>query len=354
MKAKTIITKILLFAFWISVSSGLIVLLAAATQKQQQHICNDVIIKIDGNADLLHVDETEIAVLLNKAASTKIKGQSITTIDVSKLEKGLKKHPWIKDAQLYFDSKNNLHVRVVERTPAARIFTTAGRSFFIDREGHRMPVLDLVGIRLPVFTNFASSTILSSKDSALLKDVVRIVDYTTSHSFWNAQIGQIDITPDGKFEIVPVIGDHIIRFGKADNIEEKFSNLFLFYQQVLSKTGFDKYKFIDIQYQNQVIGQHKNSSTTIDAEQLRKNIEQFVLQQQLLQQEAITPVIEKQTIPVTTTSSVITEKKSEPVIKNTTPNPAKTKSVPVQKPVEKVKKKEEKKPKAVMPSKNVI
>jgi cell division protein FtsQ len=354
-KAKAIISKILLFAFWIGISVGLIVLLAAATHKQQQHLCNNVLIKIDGNADLLHVDEAEISALINKAAATKIKGEAITAINLSQLEKGLRKHPWIKDAQLYFDTKNNLHVRVKERIPAARIFTTAGNSFFIDRDGHRMPVLDLVGIRLPVFTNFSSSSTLRKKDSALLKDIVQLVDFTSGHSFWNSQVGQIDITPEGKFEIVPVIGDHIIRFGKADNIEEKFSNLFIFYQQVLSKTGFDKYKFIDIQYKNQVIGQHKTGSTAIDSEQLKKNIEQFILQQQLLQEEVITQVTEKPVI-VPTASSVITEKKPEPVVvKNPTPNPAKTKSVPVQKSVKKVESKnveakEGKKPKAVMPA----
>jgi cell division protein FtsQ len=353
-KAKTIISKILFFSFWLAISSGLIILLAAATQKQQQHVCNNVLIKIDGNADLLHVDEAEISALINKAAATKIKGEAVTAINLSQLEKGLKKHPWIKDAQLYFDSKNNLHVRVKERVPAARIFTTAGNSFFMDRDGYRMPVLDLVGIRLPVFTNFSSSSKLSSKDSGLLKDVVRLVDFTSNHNFWNSQVGQIDITPEGKFEIVPVIGDHIIRFGKADNIEEKFSNLFIFYQQVLSKTGFDKYKFIDIQYKNQVIGQHKTGTTAIDSEQLKKNIEQFILQQQSLQEEVITHVTEKP-VYVPTASPVISEKKPEPVVvKNPTPNPAKAKSVPVQKPVKKPEKKvetkEDKKPKAVMPS----
>ncbi|MBA2330681.1 MAG: FtsQ-type POTRA domain-containing protein [Flavisolibacter sp.] len=350
MKAKTIITKFLLLAFWIGISSGLIILLAAATKKQQQHICNNVLIKIDGNADLLHVDEAEIAALIYKAAATNIKGEAVTAINLSQLERGLKKHPWIKDAQLYFDTKNNLHVRVKERIPAARIFTTAGNSFFIDRDGHRMPVLDLVGIRLPVFTNFSASSKLSSKDSALLKDVVLLVDYTSNHSFWNSQVGQIDITPEGNFEMVPVIGDHIVKLGKADNIEEKFSNLFLFYQQVLSKTGFDKYKFIDIQYQNQVIGQYTTGSTAIDSVQLKKNIEQFVLQQQSLQEEVITQATEKPVF-VTTASPVITEKKPDPVaVKNPIPNPAKAKSVPVKKPEKKEDKKEEKKPKAVMPA----
>ena len=49
----------------------------------------------------------------------------------------------------------------------------------------------------------------------------------------------------------------------------------IFYQQVLSKTGFDKYSTVDVQYSGQVIGS-KTRTSKVDSMQLKKNIEKLL------------------------------------------------------------------------------
>ncbi len=56
------------------------------------------------------------------------------------------------------------------------------------------------------------------------------------------RVSQIDIQPDRSFEMIPVVGNHIIQFGDGTDYEKKFKRLLLFYQQVLSKTGMDVYQ----------------------------------------------------------------------------------------------------------------
>jgi cell division protein FtsQ len=73
-----------------------------------------------------------------------------------------------------------------------------------------------------------------------------------------AQISQIDITPVKEFEMIPTIGNHIIEFGDGSNYEAKFKRLFIFYKQVLAKTGMEKYERIKVQYNNEIIGVKKN------------------------------------------------------------------------------------------------
>ena len=53
--------------------------------------------------------------------------------------------------------------------------------------------------------------------------------------FWMAQIDQVDITPTDTFELIPKLGNQVIRFGNADNYEEKFNKLLAFYKQVQTK-----------------------------------------------------------------------------------------------------------------------
>jgi cell division protein FtsQ len=69
-----------------------------------------------------------------------------------------------------------------------------------------------------------------------------------------AQVSQIDIQPDRTFDMIPVVGNHIIEFGDGTDYDKKFKRLLLFYQQVLSKTGMDVYQKVNVQYARQVIG----------------------------------------------------------------------------------------------------
>ena len=108
----------------------------------------------------------------------------------------------------------------------------------------------------------------------------RLATFIFRDSFWMAQVAQINITPERRFEIIPVVGNQVITFGKGDEIEGKFNRLFAFYQQVLKKTGFEKYKMIDVQYHGQVVASTRSGVNKVDSIQLRKNIEKLVAEAQ--------------------------------------------------------------------------
>ena len=278
MKGKKLIYKILILAAWLLVGSGMIVLLAAASKKQKQHLCKDVTITIKGDSKQVFIDKKEIQNQLKLTAKGSLINKPLSGISLSQLENRLKDHPWISKAQLYFDSRNILHVAVVERIPIARIFTTTGQTFYIDSTGHRMPLLENINLRLPIITNFTSAKKLHASDSLMLNDITRMVSYISAHLFWSAQIAQFDITHERTFEAIPVVGNHIIKLGTAEGFAKKLDKLYLFYQNIISKTGFDKYKAIDLQYQDQIIGVKRGTTSKIDSVQLKKNIEEMMKQ----------------------------------------------------------------------------
>jgi len=271
-KSKTIRNVVVLGACLLA-GGGITSLVIAANRKEAAHYCQRIDVTINGSGDKAYITKSDILTQLNAAAHDSILHKQIERINVAALEKALEKHPWIGNAELYFDTHDVMHVVVSEREPIARVFTTTGNTFYIDSGGQHLPLLPDVNMRVPVVTAFTNARVLNQKDSAVVKDVTTIATYIIHHPFWNAQIAEIDITPSGTFELLPVVGNHIIRIGKAENLDEKLSNLLLFYKQVLSKTGFDKYAVVDVQYKDQVVGSHERSVSAIDSVQLQRNIQ---------------------------------------------------------------------------------
>lgn len=254
----------MVLAAWLLVICGMTTLLIAANRKEEAHVCKDIMIGIRALGGQYYIEKEDVMKLIGNGARP---GMRVSAINLAQLEHTLEANSWIRDAELYVDSRDVLHIAVSEREPIARVFTTGGSSFYMDSSGHRMPLLDKVSVRVPVFTGFTGTQ---------LDEVKQVAVYVYGHPFWNAQIGQIDITSDGQFELIPVIGSHVIRIGHAEKIDKKLERLYVFYKQVMSRTGFDKYAAVDVSYDGQVVAVKKGPVSAVDSLQLQKNIEELI------------------------------------------------------------------------------
>lgn len=275
---------------WLVIGVGMLSLLIAAMGKQKNDTCKDYAIVVKGiRGDDFFLDEADILRLLKAATNGKIKGQPKDAFDLQKMEKLLESNQWVKDAQIYFDSRDVLHVAVTEREPVARIFTAGGRSFYFDDQAQMMGLSDKLSTRLPVFTGFPDKKMITADDTLLMKDIVATAKYINSNSFWSSQVSQINIdmtcgSACREMEMIPMIGNHVVKLGSGEEIEKKFNRLFIFYKQVLSKTGFDKYKTIDVRFNGQVVAA-KSENPKVDSVQVRKNVEKLL--QQIKEMEAL-------------------------------------------------------------------
>jgi cell division protein FtsQ len=379
LNSKKTIRKIVRLGILILAAGGMSTLLIAANRKDQGHNCKDVAVTIRGVSENLYIDKSDILSRIKAVAKGSLINKPVTEVNLAALEQNLEKHLWIKDAELYFDSRDVLHVIVSEREPVARVFTTAGNSFYIDSSGQKLPLLDKVSVRVPVITNFTANTKLNAADSAQIADVKTIAQFINANEFWNAQIAQVDIMPSNTYELIPVVGNHTIRIGNAENLQEKFDRLMLFYKQVLSKVGIDKYGVVDVQYNGQVIGVNGNGTSAIDSIQLEKNIKDLMERSKLLAAEDSIAAIKAAEAFADTTNKqpvVETPKDEMPVVAKTTveakpkeaakskpaavkPNPTPSVKPVVSKSGEKpkpkpVSKDQKQKPKAVMPKKKSV
>jgi len=276
--AKTTIRKVVFVTVWLCIGAGMLTLLLAAISDKNKGLCRSYSITLKGAKNNFFIDQVDVEKMLMSATKGTIKGAPVASFNLHELEQLLENNPWIEGAELYFDNRDVLHVNITEKEPVARVFTTTGTSFYIDSAGSRMPLSAKLTARVPVFTGFPGKNSLNAADSLLLNDVRVTANYIFQEPFWSSQVAQIDITPEGNMEMVPVVGNHLVKLGNGEDIDQKFHRLMVFYKQVLSQAGFDRYKVIDVQYKGQVVASKYAGNAKIDSIQLRRNVEKLLRQ----------------------------------------------------------------------------
>lgn len=282
-----------MLTFWCLAGAGLIALLVAAVSRKNHEVCKGYEVRIHGASEQLFLEQSDIVEML--AANSSIQGVPVAQLDLRGMEERLKRHAWIRSAQLFVDNKGILKISVEEREPIARIFTVSGNSFYIDSACEQLPLTDKIAVRLPVFTNFPSDREkLNNADRQLMRQVKAISQFINKNSFWSAQVVQIDITPQRNFEMVPEVGNHTIEFGDGSNVEDKFNRLMVFYQQVLRNTGLNAYERVSVEFARQIVGKKKAARISrYDSLMAVKKIQQLIIAAQRMQPDTLRPATMK-------------------------------------------------------------
>ena len=252
---KQLIRQVLTIILWLSIGTGITVLLISAVSKEQKNLCKEVIVEFDDQLPFRMLDEDEIVYTLWPAAlNTYPVGKPVASLDIYALEKQLEKNPWIRNADIYIDQLKKLHLRVEQRKPVARLFTPAGNSFYIDDEYALLPVKLKGAVSLPVFSNYIQiSGRPSAADTILMKRIVSLSKFIKSDSLWLAQVEQININPNLTFELVTQMGDQVVQLGLRSDWEKLFLKLKILYKRINEEGNWSKYSQIDLQYKDQAV-----------------------------------------------------------------------------------------------------
>lgn len=257
------IGRFIVATLWISIGVSLTILLIAAIQKRENKTCNGVEIDIRGDANNLFADKNDIRGMLHHMMPG-IKGIPLADFDLLGMEQTLIGNAWIKEAELFFDNNEVLQVKIKEREPVARVFTSGGKSYYIDKELYRLPLSSRFSGNVPVFTNCPlDKTRWNTADSALLQQIKAISEFINADQFWKAQIEQINYSGNRCFEMYPQIGEHVIILGDGFDLQQKFDKLYTFYKEVLTKVGWNVYSTINVQFKGQVVAIRKTTSKDV-------------------------------------------------------------------------------------------
>lgn len=282
-KKKDII-NILISLLWISIGGMSVFLLVAAAKVKSAKKCTRVDISIDGGKGDFFIDKTDVSNIIRQAIKSEPVGTPVSEFNLRTIEAQLEKDIWIKNAEVFFDNNNVLSVDVKERQPIARVFSLRGSSFYLDTTAMVLPLSDKFSARLPIFTGFAGNELKPGKsDSVLLSQIQFVSRQIVADTFLMAMVEQVDITPSNTFRLIPKVGKQIIEFGDAADSEKKFEKLKLFYKNIVSKAGWDRYSIINLQFNNQVVakirGQEDKTADSLRTMQLLEMIAANAAQQ---------------------------------------------------------------------------
>lgn len=225
-----------------------------ASSRQQEKICEKVTINIDNEYNNYFIGDKEVRGLLTREGDRNLEGLPNQNIDLKNLENRLKAHKFVKDAEVYRELDGNIHVSVKQTRPIARIIGS-DQDVYIDAAGNMLPLSDRYTARVIPITK---SALLKSSDKGFFQDSVgqsylSLLQFIENDQFWKAQLAQMYIDGKGKVSFLPQVGEHTIEFGKPTDIEKKFNKLMVFYKEVLPVMGWDKYKRVNVEYENQII-----------------------------------------------------------------------------------------------------
>lgn len=243
-------------------------------------LCEEVVINISDESTNGFLTSDEIKrILVDKKLYPK--NQPLKFINPRSIEKLLKVTPFVNTAQCYKTEGGKVFIEITQRTPIIRIKSINGEDYYIDDKGGIMPN-----------SKYTSDLIIAT--GYITKPFARtyitlLIDHIMKSDFWRNQIEQINVLQDQSIEIVPRVGDHIVLIGKLPNhrnidrrskeveefITRKLERLEKFYKYGLSQVGWNRYKYINIEFDNQIIckrnsayndSQHKPKAEAVEME----------------------------------------------------------------------------------------
>lgn len=234
---------------------GLVVLTSFNAHRQDEIVCENVDIAIDHESGMFFLDIEDVKGILLHQFGDSVKGDQLQKIDVGRIEKVLENDAYVQDAETWLDANGELHIKIVQKQPIARVINKYGVNYYINENANKIPISGKFTTRVPVVTgNIQEGTYNSNMiETPVLNNVLKLTRFIHNNTFWNAQIEQISVADNGSYVLIPKLGDHKIEFGGIDNMEEKFHKLEIFYADGLSYAGWEKYETIKLDYKGQIV-----------------------------------------------------------------------------------------------------
>lgn len=250
------------------------------TPDKKHRICTKVNINISDSNNSGFLSAEEIKAILEKDKLYPLNRQ-LSSIEPRKIEEALKVGPFVDTAQCYITENGHINIRISQRMPIIRIKNNKGEDYYLDDNGGILPN-----------SKYTSDLIIATGDISKWFAhfaITPMAKAINKSEFWLNQIEQINVRPDRGIELVPRVGNHIIFIGylpirrnKAANdkgidefVTKKLERTEKFYRYGLSQAGWNKYSYIDVEFDNQIICKQRAAQQTTNEQQQPKQEEKI-------------------------------------------------------------------------------
>lgn len=228
------------------------------TPKETNPVCTKVNIVIADETTYGFLNAEEVKKILTKKGIYPLQ-RKMAEVNPRKIEELLCKTAFVRTAECCKTTDGKVIITITQRSPILRIKNERGEDYYIDENGGVMPnssyTSDLIIATGNISKRFANDYL------SILANIIM------GNELWSNQVEQINILDDKGVELVPRVGDHVIFLGylpenkdadaRKEGIEQylnkQLKRLDLFYRYGLSKAGWNRYEYIDLQFTNQIV-----------------------------------------------------------------------------------------------------
>ena len=190
---------------------------------------------------------------------------SLKDINTDMCEKLIESNPYVAQAEVFSTIDGILSIKISPRNPLLRVINNRGEHFYIDETGFAMPVslhysaqVIVANGKININNQSAQAHMINTElqiadSTAMIDQLYSLAVELKESDFWNSQIEQIYVNEKNEIELIPRVGDHSILIGDISFLDKKLEKLFVFYKKGLNKTGWNKYKQINLKYKDQVV-----------------------------------------------------------------------------------------------------
>ena len=231
-------SKILLFFVFIF-SIGI---LYASNYFNNKRLIKDIDVVIQPNS-LFYISTDSIKNSIKRYIYT-----TKNSISITKIEDELDKNTFVEKSQVYTMVGHKLFVNVKQKEPVARIITNDS-IFYLDKNSNFMSLSKLHSADVPIIFGFNQFSDLDylTKISLMIRD----------DKFLNQNITQIIINDNQEINLKLSGLNTFIELGHNNKLEKKIQNLKAFYNRAVRKNDIEKYKEVNLQFENQVVAVKK-------------------------------------------------------------------------------------------------
>ena len=237
--------KILISAVLLLIAAYLVAAISVFNRKPAAQTCTGIRLVIKDSVYAGFITQKEVDALLKKKNINPV-GQPLDKAQTKAIEQALGQHPLIDRVECYKTPGGQVNIEVYQRIPILRVMSDNGDDYYLDNKGNIMPP----GARCVAHRVVATGKI---EKAFARKQLYEFAVFLQGNPFWDAQIEQIHMLPDGRAELVPRVGNHLIYLGTLEHFETKLQRLEAFYDRALGRVGWDKYSRISVEFGNQVI-----------------------------------------------------------------------------------------------------
>ncbi len=246
--------------WWIPFGIYILVITSFMSDRIDEVPCRKVMIGINDSVNHRFVTSESVMEIIDNGKWS-VLGKPISQVETQAIENRISDESEIRKAEVYMTLDGTMHVDVEQRDPVMRVISKFGNSYYIDSQGYVFPYNTRYTPRLIVVTGnievpdecLATGTINSLDTSTTVNKVFGLVGLINNDDFWRGQIEQISVVENDEFELIPRVGNFVVKFGTNERREEKLRNLESLYREALPRVGWNKYSEVSLKYSGQIV-----------------------------------------------------------------------------------------------------